>query len=67
MGRRLVIITVILLVVLFLLWQDVKVGVADREERFLTNKILDRIDKVLEKQDLILKEIKGLKEKLSSR
>lgn len=64
MVRRWVIIVFILLVVSFLLWGQTKSGVA--QERFYSIRIVEKLDKILENQVLILDRLKGLKEDLKT-
>ena len=61
MIRRWVIIMFIFLLISFLIWGGTRRGIA-QDERFWPMKILSKLDTILENQNLILKEIKALKD-----
>lgn len=61
MRRRWIIVVFILLIVSFLTWSQAGRGIA-QDERFYQLKILNKLDKILQNQASILRELKGLKE-----
>lgn len=68
MGRRWMIIIFILLAISLLIWGGARRSAAQQEritiskpERFYSRKILEKLDVVLQNQNLILNELKGIR------
>lgn len=64
MAKRWIVTILILIIVSFLIWAEAKEGFAAKDTRFYSMKMLTKLDKVLENQQLIVKELRELKERI---